>query len=101
MNLNSIKEQLYREHYNITTPPVPLDPIKTEKALHPPNEEKRDWSAPHYDSIKDLEEAIPGLVESLSAGDPNIKYGSKKAVHNYRELIKNMGELYRDYLMSY
>ena len=83
----------------------PLSKVKTEKAIQKANstspEEKRDWEAPHYDTIQEMEEAIPGLIESLSAEDPNIRYGSKKAVHNYRELIKNMGDLYRDYLMTY
>ena len=103
-NLNSIKDKLYREKYGIPET-TQVDPIKTEKAIQKANstspEEKRDWEAPHYDTIQEMEEAIPGLIESLSAEDPNIRYGSKKAVHNYRELIKNMGDLYRDYLMTY
>lgn len=103
MSLNSIKEQLYRERFGISEPvQVTPDPIRTEKAINPPTEnKKKNWEAPQYDTIQEMEEAIPSLIESLSANDPNIKYGSKRAVHNFRELIKNMGGLYRDYLMNY
>ncbi len=105
MSLNSIKDQLYRERFGVpTNVQVTPDPIKTEKAINPPpeNNKKKNWEAPkYYDTIQDMEESIPSLIDNLSGNDPDIKYGSKRAIHNFRELIKNMGGLYRDYLMNY
>lgn len=106
--LNNLKDELYREKFKIPSN-VELDPnpikIETNPIVDPTVEEqkkiKHDWAPPKvYSSIEEFENDKNNLIENLSAGDPNIRYGSKKALHNYRELIRNIGNLYRDYELA-
>lgn len=108
--LNDLKDELYRQTFKIH-PDVDPDPnpikVETEpiqiNPLEPNNgkERKKPWQAPMiYTSIDEFEADKNNIVANLSANDPNIKYSSKKAMHNYRNLIRNVGDLYRDYELA-
>lgn len=87
-------------------PPNKADPIKkaTEKRilqkLQEKDEEPKAWEAPHYGSLREFESHMDEIIESLNGDDPMVIYDSKEAKHNFRMLIRNVGNLYCDYIKT-
>lgn len=95
-----MREDMYKQKNNLP-PEMVLDPVRNDKPDPTEEQPKKDWEAPTvYTSIGEFEEDKTNLIDNLSAGNPNIRYGSKKALHNFRDMIRNIGDLYKDYLLA-
>ena len=52
------------------------------------------WVSSVYSSVRDYEGNMENIIESLKSDDPKIEFESKKAKQNFRDLLRNIGDLY-------
>lgn len=63
------------------------------------DDEPKPWQNPIYSSVREFEADMVDLIDSLrSDNDPHIEFTSPIAKQNFRDLIKNIGDLYVNYL---
>lgn len=94
----------FRERYikkklgivDVSNSPLNTPTINNIRNEEPPekSDKPQPWSPPIYSSIKEFNEDLPNLLDSLNDDDDSIEYGSRKAILNLRKLFQNIGLLY-------